>query len=85
MTDTNGVTQYGYDVLDRLSLVTYPGTPTTTAYTYDGRRQPADPGGECEPGDRVHLRRGDQLTAILAWQGFCQDIPSAWSTFIHGK
>ncbi len=36
MTDTSGVTQYSYDVLDRLSSVTLPAAPTTTAYTYDG-------------------------------------------------
>ncbi len=64
MTDTSGVTQYSYDVLDRLGSVTYPATPTTTAYTYDGVGNRLTQQVDANPATVQTYDEADQLKTI---------------------
>jgi len=65
MTDTTGVTTYNYDLLDRLTGVTYPG-PTTTGYTYDASGNRLTSQVDANPATTSVYDAADQLTSINA-------------------
>ncbi|MHB8683951.1 MAG: dockerin type I domain-containing protein, partial [Dehalococcoidia bacterium] len=63
VTDTTGVTTYGYDSLDRLSSVTYPG-PTTTTYGYDPNGNRTSTQVDANPATSYVSDAADQLTSV---------------------
>ena len=75
MTDADGVANYTYDILDRISSVTYPsGSPVSVAYTYDpmGNRLTMTRDGVVtaytyDAADRLVSKTGNEATTTYSW------------------